>query len=364
MTVPTENGTMYATVSWNAPNATDNSNNVTLTFNEEHTYRNSGLFPIGLIPLSYTAKDASGNRASCTFTVSVIDTENPVITGCPPSMTVPTEDGTMYATVSWNAPNATDNSNNVTLTFNEEHTYRNSGLFPIGLIPLSYTAKDASGNRASCTFTVSVIDTENPVITGCPPSMTVPTETGTMYATVSWNAPNATDNSNNVTLTFNEEHTYRNSGLFPIGLIPLSYTAKDASGNRASCTFTVSVIDTENPVITGCPPSMTVPTENGTMYATVSWNAPNATDNSNNVTLTFNEEHTYRNSGLFPIGLIPLSYTAKDASGNRASCTFTVSVIESCSDPCINGGTCEEGTCTCLEGFAGTACEEKSKLLF
>ncbi|XP_041467494.1 uromodulin-like [Lytechinus variegatus] len=32
---------------------------------------------------------------------------------------------------------------------------------------------------------------------------------------------------------------------------------------------------------------------------------------------------------------------------------------EPCSDPCMNGGTCEGGTCTCLEGFAGTACEEK-----
>ncbi|XP_063956628.1 uromodulin-like [Lytechinus pictus] len=69
------------------------------------------------------------------------------------------------------------------------------------------------------------------------------------------------------------------------------------------------------------------------------------------------------NGGDYPIGVTEVSYQAIDAAGNTDRCSFTVTVRrahESCSDQCMsNGGTCEEGTCICPEGFAGTACEEK-----
>src|SRR5260221_3641763 len=40
------------------------------------------------------------------------------------------------------------------------------------------------------------------------------------------------------------------SSLFPDATLSLSNTATDASGNTASCTFTVTVTDNQNPVIT------------------------------------------------------------------------------------------------------------------
>ncbi|XP_041466823.1 uncharacterized protein LOC121417247 isoform X2 [Lytechinus variegatus] len=328
MTVPTEDGTIYASVSWNTPNATDNSNDAKLTFNEEHTWSNSGSFPIGIISLSYTAEDPSGNRATCTFTISVIDEEEPAIHGCPPSMSVSMETGRDYATVSWIAPNVTDNSNRVTMTFNEAHAWTNPDNFPEGITSLSYTAEDAAGNKATCMLTISVIDKEQPVIHYCPPSMSVSMETGRDYATVSWIAPIVTDNSNRVTLTFNEATAWTNPDNFPEGITSLSYTAEDDSGNTATCMFSIAVIDNEEPVINGCPPSMSVSMERGRDYATVSWIAPVVTDNSNSVTLTFNEANTWTNPDNFPEGITSLSYTVEDAAGNTATCMFSILVID------------------------------------
>ena len=39
---------------------------------------------------------------------------------------------------------------------------------------------------------------------------------------------------------------------FPVGTTTVTNTATDASGNTTSCSFTVTVTDTQNPVIT-CP---------------------------------------------------------------------------------------------------------------
>nr|XP_054770970.1 hyalin-like [Lytechinus pictus] len=326
--VPMETGQNYAKVSWIAPNVTDNSDNVTLTFNEERNLTNPDNFPEGITSLSYTAEDIAGNKATCMFTISVIDTEEPVIQNCPSSQSVPMETGQNYAKVSWIAPNVTDNSDNVTLTFNEERNLTNPDNFPEGITSLSYTAEDIAGNKATCMFTISVIDTEEPVIQNCPSSQSVPMETGQNYAKVSWIAPNVTDNSDNVTLTFNEERNLTNPDNFPEGITSLSYTAEDIAGNKATCMFTISVIDTEEPVIQNCPSSQSVPMETGQNYAKVSWIAPNVTDNSDNVTLTFNEERNLTNPDNFPEGITSLSYTAEDIAGNKATCMFTISVID------------------------------------
>ncbi|XP_041466824.1 uncharacterized protein LOC121417247 isoform X3 [Lytechinus variegatus] len=344
VTVITDPGKATALVTWQEPSVSDNlpdpitivpiinRNDSEFSLYHSGSMLNTGNgmdFDIGIYIAKYNATDGSEQEVdTCSFEIHVIDTEVPVITGCPPSMTVPTEDGTIYASVSWNTPNATDNSNDAKLTFNEEHTWSNSGSFPIGIISLSYTAEDPSGNRATCTFTISVIDEEEPAIHGCPPSMSVSMETGRDYATVSWIAPNVTDNSNRVTMTFNEAHAWTNPDNFPEGITSLSYTAEDAAGNKATCMLTISVIDKEQPVIHYCPPSMSVSMETGRDYATVSWIAPIVTDNSNRVTLTFNEATAWTNPDNFPEGITSLSYTAEDDSGNTATCMFSIAVIE------------------------------------
>ena len=108
---------------------------------------------------------------------------------------------------------------------------------------MTYTATDAKGNKATCSFTVTIIkivtcetDTQAPVFYDCPTDITVNT-TGT-GATVLWDHPSMGDNCGIPSVMFN----YTPIQTFPVGVTTVIYTAKDAKGNTSYCMFKVTVI--------------------------------------------------------------------------------------------------------------------------
>jgi hypothetical protein len=118
---------------------------------------------------------------------------------------------------------------------------------------VTYRATDESGNSADCSFTVTVTenaDTEDPVISDCPANISVSNDAGSCGAIVNWTAPTATDNSGSVNLTSNFEP----GSFFPVGTTVVTYTATDAAGNTATCSFEVTVSDNEKPVIAAVSP--------------------------------------------------------------------------------------------------------------
>ena len=80
--------------------------------------------------------------------------------------------------------------------------------------------------------------------------------------------------------------------------------------------------DDESPVISGCPSDVSGNTDGGIATGTISWTAPTATDNSGTQTLT----STHNPGDSFPIGTTTVTYTATDAAGNTANCSFEVVV--------------------------------------
>ena len=80
-------------------------------------------------------------------------------------------------------------------------------------------------------------DTEAPVITACPADQSFDPQTDQVTATATWTEPTASDNTGFVTLT----STQNPGDMFPIGATLVTYTATDASGNKAICLFTVTV---------------------------------------------------------------------------------------------------------------------------
>src|SRR5262249_51247418 len=64
-------------------------------------------------------------------------------------------------------------------------------LFPAGVTTITYTATDAGGLTATCTFTVTVSpDTQPPSIVNCPVNIgPVPMDAGVCGAVVSWTTP-------------------------------------------------------------------------------------------------------------------------------------------------------------------------------
>src|SRR5581483_6535095 len=121
------------------------------------------------------------------------------------------------------------------------------------------------------TFTVTVLDTQAPVIT-CPANLTVSAAAGVCSSNVTFSVT-ATDNCAVTNLVSNPASGF----AFPVGVTTVTNTVTDASGNTSRCTFTVTVLDTQAPVIT-CPANITVNAAAGSCSSNVTFSVT-ATDN-------------------------------------------------------------------------------------
>jgi hypothetical protein len=92
------------------------------------------------------------------------------------------------------------------------------------------------GAQAGCSFTVTVRDTQPPTIS-CNPDIDIDAAPGASFAFVAYLTPLASDNCPGVTVAC----TPASGALFPIGKTIVTCRATDASGNTASCSFTVTV---------------------------------------------------------------------------------------------------------------------------
>ncbi|MEW5802576.1 MAG: HYR domain-containing protein, partial [bacterium] len=242
--------------------------------------------------VTYTATDPSGNTATCSFKVVVLDTEAPVMSGCPADITVDAPLGQCEAAVSWTPPTFTDNCGPVTVTSN----HNPGDIFPAGSTLVTYTASDACGNAsAACSFTVTVTGGEPLAVENCPEDITAHNEPGQCGAAVTWTPPTFSGSCNgpitvSVSAVYPDGSTRDNvqpGDFFPAGCeaaaqgTVVTYTATETlTGNTVTCSFTVVVLDTEAPVVNGCPPiDITTEVVPGQCETRVTWTPPAFTDN-------------------------------------------------------------------------------------
>ncbi|XP_055359949.1 sushi, von Willebrand factor type A, EGF and pentraxin domain-containing protein 1 isoform X5 [Betta splendens] len=208
-----------------------------------------------------------------------------------------------------------------------------------------------SGNWTANVHKAICTDTEPPWIQ-CPSDIVAETDERRGTASVSWLIPNATDNSKEE-IVVQVKPVYTPPQLFPIGKETITYIATDRSGNQANCSFIVTVIDTEPPVIDRCrPPPAAQATDS---EAAVVWEVPQFSDNSGG-RLTITSSHTP--GTLFSVGETLVQYTATDAAGNSRTCNLTITV---------QGTTCEQpyvpvnGEFICSEEDEGVNCTLRCK---
>lgn len=111
--------------------------------------------------------------------------------------------------------------------------------------------------------------------------------------------------------------------FFDVGVTTVEYTLTDVNGNVNTCSFDLSVLDTEPPVLV-CPADTTLFLEGGEcdiVYTPVDWSV---TDNC-----VIRDTMTSPDWNLpLPIGVNPVDLTVTDTSGNATVCTYVVTVIE------------------------------------
>jgi gliding motility-associated-like protein len=290
-------------VSLGTPTTADNCTSVTVTNNAPSVY------PLGSTTVIWTVTDGSGNSVSCNQTITVTDNQNPTIS-CPGNVSVFANVTCVATGVSLGTPNTADNCSVSTVTNNAP------AIYPLGATTVTWTVTDGSGNTASCIQTVTVIDNTVPTIT-CPAPVSVVADAGVCTAAgVVLGTPTTADNCSVASVTNNAPAT------FPLGTTTVTWTVTDGSGNTATCAQTVTVTDTQNPIISGCPSDITVSNDNGDCGAIVSWTIPTFTDNCGAVMTG----GTPASGSFFLVGTTTITYTVTDGSGNASTCTFDITV--------------------------------------
>ena len=338
--VSADAGASYAVVTYTTPVGTDICSGAVTTQTEG--LASGSDFPVGVTINKFVVTDASGNEASCSFTVSVSDGEGPVIADCPGDIEQSNDADACTAVITWEEPTATDNQTaSGDITWIKSHESGES--FPVGETTVTYIAVDESSNQsAACSFTVTVNDTQKPVISGCPSNISRTSSAGVCTSVVSWTEPTASDNCTSAgDLIWYKSHTP--GSTFPSGETTVTYSVEDEAGNVSDvCSFTVTVTDDQKPVISGCPDDVSVSADEGQCGAYVSWTEPTATDNCTDETgLVWTKSHLP--GDLFSVGITTVTYTVTDASSNiSTACTFKVTVtddidpVASCSPLTVN----------------------------
>jgi hypothetical protein len=116
------------------------------------TYPPGNTFPIGTTTVTVTAYDNCGNTSTCTFNVTVNESEPPQIT-CPADITVNAED--CYGAHPYFYIDASSDIG-IDHTYTEPPNYQSQDQFPIGTTTITAYAVDLCGNTSSCSFNVTV----------------------------------------------------------------------------------------------------------------------------------------------------------------------------------------------------------------
>ncbi|MGV3593981.1 MAG: HYR domain-containing protein, partial [Sediminibacterium sp.] len=274
------------------------------------------VFPVGVTTNTFIARDESGNESTCSFTVTVLDAQPPVI-NCPANISV-TATSAAGAVVNYTTPVGTDNCSGAT-------TERTAGLasgstFPIGTTTVTYRVTDAAGLSTQCSFTVTIVGVA-PVIS-CPANITLNAAAGTCAANVNFAATETVGiPASTITYTING-NPVASGASFPVGTTTVVATATNAVGS-SSCSFTVTVVDNQNPAITA-PENVQANNTAGLCTGTVALGTPVTSDNCGVASFTNDAPIT----GIFPVGSTTVIWIVTDIHGNKTTATQTVVIVD------------------------------------
>ena len=319
-------GICGALVNYSAASVTGNPA-PTVTYSQ-----NTGTsFSTGTTTVTITASNTCGTVTS-TFTVTVNDTEVPVI-NTHANITQSNDAGMCSAVVTFTAPTATDNCSVSSVVC----TPASGSTFAAGTTTVNCVATDSHGNTASTSFTVTVNDTEAPVISGNSATANSGDDaTGDCAFTsssVGANVGSYTITGDNCSSSFTVQENFFFNGnpdgtatwtlgagtwfpvhTYQVGVTTVNVTVTDAAGNTSTTSYTQTVVDNELPTITA-PADVTVC--NG---ASIALGTPTTGDNCGVATLINNAP------GSYSVGTTVVTWTVTDIHGNTATATQNVIV--------------------------------------
>ncbi len=291
-------------------NSTDNCSISTRTANPN----SFTCINIGPNQVTLTVTDSNNNPATCTATVTVVDTLPPVLTGIPAMDTVVCGQVPNPATVT-----VTDNCTpNPSLSFTETQ-------IPVAcpqskIITRTWSSIDGHGNSVSQSQTIYVIDTIPPSLVGIPGPLSVECSNIPQPAVVT-----ATDNCDNAPSVTMKQ--WKTSGSCENSYtLTRTWTASDACSNVDSASQVITVVDATNPVAVCSNPTFYLD-EYGNASIIASDLDGGSTDNCTpNNLLTFSATQTSFDCNN--VGFVPVTLTAFDECSNTSTCSANITISD------------------------------------
>jgi subtilisin-like proprotein convertase family protein len=195
---------------------------------------------LGFNEIEVTVTDDSGNTASCTATVEVVDVTDPILV-CMDATVELDENGMAEVLPEYFIDEAASfDACGITITAVDvtDVTCDDIGT----AITVTVFASDSSGNLASCTATMTVVDLLPPVIENCPEDQTVdPGPLNLFYELPDYwtTGTTATDNCTDPVTILSQDPPA--GTLLPDGVYTITMTAEDEYQNVGTCTFELTI---------------------------------------------------------------------------------------------------------------------------
>ncbi len=313
--INTEPGMCSAFVFFGAASAYDNCDGFIPTVQTAGPPSGS-VFPIGVTTITFTATDSSGNTSSCDFTITVVDNQAPLAV-CQNITIQLGADGLATITAEDLDGGSTDNCGTPLIFTASQTTFDCSN---VGQNSVILTVTDAAGNSSTCTAIVTVEDSIAPVALCAAPFTIELDANGIATIDIADIDAGSTDNCSIASIELSQS-TFTCADL---GENVITLTVTDPSGNVSTCTTTVTVIDVIAPVLTCIDFTLELGPD-GTAFLTPEDIGGTSTDNCA-ITITAIDIEEFDCSDIGTPVLV--TYFASDASGNIASCTAWVTVVD------------------------------------
>ncbi|PHN05470.1 hypothetical protein CRP01_15865 [Flavilitoribacter nigricans DSM 23189 = NBRC 102662] len=271
---------------------------------------------LGLNTATLTVTDVSGNQSMCEVIVTVVDGIAPVAKCNFTSINLDAN-GSASLTLEQLHGASTDNCGGVTPV---SATQTNFDCTDVGIENVTLTVEDGSGNQSTCLATVTVLDPIAPTAV-CQDISVELDANGAASITLDQIHGASTDNCTVVTPV---SATQTQFDCADLGANTVTLTVEDITGLQSTCEAIVTVSDQIAPTAI-CRNTSVSLDQNGMAIVNLAQLHGPSTDNCDFVTPVSATQTEFDCSAL---GNNTVTLTVGDGSGNTATCTSTVEVLD------------------------------------
>jgi len=273
---------------------------------------------VGANEVTLTVTDIHGNTATCVATVTVLDNTAPIAV-CQDITLELGDDGSVTID-----PLAVDGgSSDACGIASYELNTDTLDCSNLGNTAVILTVTDVNGNQSSCSAIVTLEDNSAPVLV-CNDTTVELNEDGVAFIIPSLVA-DISDNCGTGAVTIDVQEV----SCADIGTpVTVNVFANDGSGNTASCSAIVTVVDLLAPEIV-CPDNQSVnldPNGTHTLADYIGDGSATATDNCTDPVTIFSQDPVA--GSVLGFGTQVITFTAEDQYGNVSTCSFELDIQE------------------------------------